>query len=221
MKRNPYYKSSVTIGFNVSDILSALVQNKKELPKEFIVKMNDTVPGIFTNDILSKIKKHVDIDTEILEQNDYLIFKNGDIKITDNAWEVARATNNHLVYHLTSDYSKVVDLIENFFKNTKKQNTKCPNYCDCCTTCVIAHNCKQQSDKKIEGKKDIFGDDKRIYDGQFITTKEKVSIYYNFVKIGYDTYNIITLDGKEYVNIEGDLYTVNTNFLGQDFIQKM
>jgi len=224
IRKNPHYEARIEV--NLSDILTSILiskDKKKEEPKEFVVKMNDSVPGIYTNSILNVIKKNTNIDEEVLETNDYLVFKkNGDIDITDDYTEIY----NYKLFYLIQDYSKVESAIEAFFKNNKKE-VKCPllNICPDhnnfhgCNICEHSRN--QQSNKKVETKKDFCSNNKKIYDGQFVTAKEKVRIFYNFVKIGYDTYDITTIGNEEYVNIEGDLYTVNTNFLGQDFIQKV
>lgn len=168
----------------------------ERLAKEFVIKINDRGP-LYTEKLGQLIKKYVGINSRVvnsLRYGDYVVFVKNDVYTDKNDDRVLDL--DLPIYKMTNDYNKIEKLINNFFKNVyvKKQAF------DICDYCPFSKKAKQQPT--------IFRD------GQYVNIKEKVSIFHTYVKVGYDIYEIDVRRGHKFVDIEGDLFEVKSDYRG-------
>jgi hypothetical protein len=174
-------------------VFTEQVAPKLQLPKEFAVKIDDA-GSLYLRSLISILEDKIVIDKsklQRLETGDTIVFTKEEVYVEECACTVSSLRIPKL--SLVNNYSKVVKSIENFFKNVFRSKSK-SNCCKCtCVECTCANT----------NRKD------RIYDGQYISLEEKVSIMYNYVKVGYEQYDIIELcNGKKYVAIEGEEFEI-------------
>jgi hypothetical protein len=160
-------------------------EEKKDSSKEFIVKVDDFI-GDYLESLLNVIDKYNNKGVNFnvanrIETGDYIIFTKKGVYVKEQVYE-------NKILSLVCDYYKVVDKIKNLYSNQD---------------CLPHKECKDCPYYK-SGKKNIIKD--ILYDGEYISNKEKVSIFNNFVKIGYDTYNIRK---NNKVEIDNNIYEVS------------
>jgi hypothetical protein len=174
---------------NIERCIFSIVQqkNKDKESKEFVVEVDDCI-GDYLESLLNIIEKHNSRGVNLrkasnIDFGDLLVFTKNEIYIKKNY------VSNSKVYSLVSDYYKIKEMIKNLYKDNldnlpHKDCKNCPYY---------------KSGKKFA--KQI------LFDNEYIDIDEKVSIFNNFVKIGYDTFDI----KNDLVNINGTIYEVVTN----------
>jgi hypothetical protein len=178
------------------------------LAKEFAVRIDDR-GDLYLKSLTAIMKKFININNKVvknIEFGDYILFTKADVLHEDNYYKVIKSGIK--ILSLTSEYSNVEKHVVNYFKNVyspKKEVT-----ISLCDFCPFADLCSKPEPKKAE---DI------IYDGDFVNVSEKVSIFYNFVKVGYDQYDIYDLFGSKYVNIEGDLLEIKSDRYGKKYLK--
>jgi hypothetical protein len=188
---------------NIIYIFTEQIVPKLQLPKEFAVKIDDC-GSLYLKSLINILKtKSVINKTALqnLETGDTVVFTKNEVYVEDCV--CTNLGSNITKLSLVKDYSKVEKSIDNFFKNVFKKVEK-PS---CCDYCKLQPTC-------FNTNKD------RIYDGQYISIEEKVSIMYNFVKVGYEQYDIVELcNGKKYVTIEDEEFEVKKDRLGNKYLQ--
>ena len=192
-------------------IIELVFQEKShKLPNEFVVEIDDC-GSLYTKSLLNIIKKHVEIKKSTaknIEYGDHLVFVKDDVYVEENNSAVRRL--NLPEYSLVQQYESVEKLVNNFFKNVFISKKKNHNTFDFCALCPFATFCPATSKVK----------DDFIYDGDYVSVDEKVSIFYNFVKVGYDQYDIyLTKSGKERVNIEDETFEIKRDFFGTKYLK--
>ncbi len=176
---------------NLEKCIFSMIQQKENI-KEFIVEVDDCL-GEYLESLLNVIEKYNDKGVNLrkantIEYGDFLVFTKNQVYIKKNY-----VCTSNKIYSLVSDYYKIKDLIKKLYKN----NSDCLPYKAC-------KNCPYYKlGKRV--LKDI------LFDGEFIDVDEKVSVFNNFVKIGYDTYDIYTHHGKDLVEIDGIIYEIKSN----------
>ena len=169
-------------------------ENKKE-SNEFIVEVSDC-GGSYISSLLNIInKRHSDgVDykaAKAIEYGDYLVFTKTNIYIKDgNKYNPSKCNK---ILDLIDDYYE----IENLIKKLYKKSSDYLSHNDC-------KKCPYYKASKRQMKSVLF-------DGDFVDFDEKVSIFNNFVKIGYDQYDIKDKGGKSFVNIGDSIYEVISN----------
>jgi len=170
---------------------------KEEQPREFIVEIDD--PGTdYLESLLNIIEKYnkrgIDIrKANSIEYGDFLVFTKNDIRLRKNNLFCNK------VLSLVGDYYKIENLIKKLYKDDRNLPSEACNNCP-----------YYKSAKKRNFTKEI------LIDGDFIDVDEKISVFNNFIKIGYDTYDIYDHKGKDIVDIDGTIYEVTTT----DFVVK-
>lgn len=193
--------------FNVfTEIVSELISSLNDkLPETFAIEVDDK-GSLYLKSLMNLFKKYISIDTETIkntEFGDVIFFGNNNIRRT-NIVEAVFA--NVTILSLVKDYNKVEKYVINFFENVYVAPKK-----------PVCKNCP------LFGLGYMFDhtrqDNSVIYDGTVISVDEKVSIMYNFVKIGYDQYDIINIFGRKLVDLEGTTYEVKTDRRGRKFLE--
>jgi len=209
MKNFCYNKPLATFNNPISGILSSIIEfkvAKEEIKKDFVVLIND-YGTFYTKALLDIIRKNYKngVDENLanrLENGDYLFFIKDTVKVYDGkGGSSIPYTDGLRVYCLSSEFSTIKGLIE---KNNKTK----------CEFCPFSMFNKRKSNN-------------RIYDGDVINVEEKVSIFSNFVKIGYDTYPIFgetpifPFFDEEYVSIEGEMYKVVRQLFDKAYLERV
>jgi len=169
---------------------------KSVLDKEFVIKVN-TRDDDAIDDLINLIKKYVSTKNNVIRDicyGDYLVFTKNDVRLETNDDKVADLDIN--IYKVNGNYSKIEKLIKNFFNNvyhSKKSSDKC-EYCPFRT---------KRNNSNI------------IRDGQYVRMSERVNIGWNYVKVGYETYDIYNNRKGNFVNIEGEKFEVLVDYNGQ------
>lgn len=180
-------------------------QLEQKLPEVFAIEMNDYI-GLYKKSILSLIKKYSSkFDKEVegkIQFCDTLIFDKKGVSLEKNYLRVVQA--GIPTFKLIANYDVAVASVANFFENVYNPNP--------CVTCPLQGLCGLLGLLNEEPKEN------RIYDGTRLDVSEKVQIFTNFVKIGYDQYDIHFIFGKKYTRIEGDLYEIKTDNQGKKYL---
>lgn len=194
--------NNLSIEFSV--LLAALTP---ALPEEFIVKVNDRGP-LYSKELIKLIEKYRQVNgsaTKYVKFGNYVIFEKSGVSVETDANEAADLRLP--IYKLADRYDTVVKLVNNFFQNVyKPKTTGCPFAGTMvCAACPFSNYKTKKKEPTI------------IRDGHFVNVEEKVSIMYNFVKIGYDQYDIIEdwLTGTRLVEIEGNIFKVKSDYKGK------
>jgi len=164
-------------------------QQEKNSSKEFVVEVDDC-EGDYLSALLDVINKYKGVNffaANTIRCGDFLVFTKNDIKIRKN-WCSFCGKSYSLIY----DYYKIKDLVKKLYK--KDDNLPC----DECKNCPYYKSARRNM-KEV------------LFDGEFIDIDEKVSIFNNFVKIGFDTFDIFHKHGKNLVDIDDDTYEVIVN----------
>jgi len=178
-------------------------------PKEFAVKIDDR-GKLYLKSLVELVEKHVGLSkrkVKNLETGDFVLFTKNDISVETNPF--ALVGSGITVLSLVNDHDKVLSYTRNFFKsnNLKKKTSSIYDEIDLCDVCPFSDICGSI-------------DNNIIRDGEFINVEEKVTIQYNYVKVGYDLYRIITKrNGKKYVNIEGSTFEVKNTYATGKYLQ--
>jgi hypothetical protein len=198
MKKNFGLSNLVFFGIEVNKIVTP------KFPTEFAVKIDDC-GTMYLQSLVNILKTKSPIDKSQLnrlEKGDTVVFTKNEVYVEDCPCAVSNLRVTKL--SLVKDYIKVAKSIENFFDKvfkSKKQQNNCCEYCPLQSTCS---NTRED----------------RIYDGQYITLEEKVSIMYNFVKVGYEQYDIVSLcNGKQFVVIEDEEFEIKKDRNGKKYLQ--
>jgi hypothetical protein len=172
-------------------IFSATFKQQREdnNHKEFIVEI-DTHDEDYLESLLNVVNKYKDVNiwkANKVRYGDFLVFTNKNIYVKRN-------NIYGKSYSLVLDYYKIKSLVEELYK---KDSNNLPH--KDCKDCPYYKSAKRNLEKDI------------LFDGDFIDIDEKLSIFNNFVKIGYDTYDIYNERGKKYVDIDDNEYEVIVN----------
>ncbi len=194
----------MTKQFELTDLLFVFTEKSPKLPTEFAIEIDDRGELYLQSltNILRDIKRIDKVALRRLEYGDTIVFTKNEVYVETNPRIASKLRITTL--SLVNDYNKIEKTIKNFFKNTfvgkTKEEPNCCKYCPLKSTCYNKH-------------------DDRIYDGQYISVEEKVSIMYNFVKVGYDQYDIVNLFGNQVVTIEDELFEVKKDRNGKKYLQ--
>jgi hypothetical protein len=179
---------------NIEAFIFPIYQEKEKnnsMLQEFIVEVDDPI-GYYLESLLNIIEKYnnrgVNLKTaNKIEYNDCIKFTKNDIILLN------RNYNCNKIYSLVNDYNKIVELIKNLYKKNSTDNSY--------------KNCPYYKNNKKSTTENIF------FDGVFINKNEKVSIFNNFVKIGYNTFDIYTHHNRDFVEINNNIYEIISNDL--------
>jgi len=197
MKKNFGISNLIILGIEVEQIMAP------KLPKEFAVKIDDC-GTMYLESLINILKTKSQVNKSQLnrlEKGDTVVFTKKEVYVEDNPFSVASLRTTKL--SLVKDYYKVEKAINNFFKNEFVGSKKQYN---CCNGCPFEPICSNNNTD-------------RIYDGQYITMEEKVSIMYNFVKVGYEQYDIVSFLGKQVITIEDELFEIKKDRNGKKYLQ--
>jgi len=197
------------------------------IPQEFIVSIDDISNGVKLIDIIEN-NTSLNIRKYDVSLGDYILFVKDDIRLLDiykDFNSIFREGRKHLT--LKNNYTKVKEIVNNFFRyvfTPKKKNVVTTiinsggipglNNINPFTAFEFATSpIKSTYIPKISGL---------YYDGDRLNVDEKISIFNNFVKVGYDAYEIFeTILGEKVVKIGKSIYSINEDFLGNKYIQKV
>jgi ASC-1-like (ASCH) protein len=188
-------------------ILAFIEEQKKQvivekLSKEFIVKVN-TGDSDYVEDFMELLKDYHKINNRNarkIKRGDYIVFVKNDFYVEmsdDKAYDLDLP-----VLKLTNDYTKIEKLVKNYFKNVyspKANKTSCVY-----DFCPFSKYCENAYTKR----KNI------VRNGDYMELEAKVTIGYNYVKVGYDAYTIYTTRGREFVDIEDAIFEVKDDRKG-------
>ena len=199
---------------NLIEVVTVTLEPKKEepkFPKAFAIEIDDVL-GLYKLSLLNRIKKATSkFDKNIankINYGDYLVF-------SEKGVELEKDFRNLLfkgtpVIKLVKDFEKAYDTVENFFTNVYKPKTS-P-----CDNCPLAAVCKAALGM-IEKQEPI-----KVYDGEFISVEEKVQIFTNYVKVGYDTYPLFMYKNKVVFKTEDAVFEVKRDgIFGKQYIQEL
>lgn len=205
----------MTTNFNIFAELTAVINTATtKLPNEFAISVDDQGKS-YTRSLVSLLKEYITVDSDTVKNTtfgDVILFKNNNVKLV-NIFEAA--FNNVPILSLVKDYIKVERYVTNFFENVYIA----PKKANACTFCPIANLCGLNIGKFCIDKPINHSDNRIIYDGSVISVDEKVQIMYNFVKIGYDQYDIVNFFGRQFVDLEGTTYEIKTDRRGRKFLE--
>lgn len=180
---------------NINTCIFAAFQQKKEEEKKetsFAVQVDDSI-GFCLSELLKTVNKYKKVDflkaDSLVSKGDILVFTKDDVRVTSVSSYLMHSRLDIPVYSLVNDYFEIVSKVEKLYKKNlpHKECEGCPYY---------------KTSREI---RDIF------FDGDFISSDEKVSVFNNFVKIGYDTYDIYKKNNTKVVNIDNIIYEVIKN----------
>lgn len=197
----------MTKQFELTDLLFVFTEQKSspKLPKEFTVEIDDR-GELYLQSLTNFLKTYSRVDKSALrklEYGDTIVFTPKEVYVET---DIRKASKLKLVsLSLVNDYNKVEKAVRNFFTNVfVGKSNDMPS---CCKNCPFSTTCYKK-------------DNTIIYDGEYISVEEKVSIMYNFVKVGYDQYDIITTySGQQLVTIEDELFEVKKTRGGKKYLQ--
>lgn len=191
---------------SILSVLAAFTQVENNLPKEFAINVDDR-GQLYLKSLIEMMKKNISVNNNTVKKvkyGDIIVFADNDVTREDNYREVVR--RGIPILSLVTEYDKVEKAVKNFFKNVYK-----PVKINPCVGCPMFGLCAEL--QKAESKSNI------IYNGEYISVDEKVSIFYNFVKVGYDQYDIYEVFGSKFVDIEDEVFQVKTDRCGKKFLE--
>lgn len=192
--------------YKLSDVLLVFTEEKtQKLPTKFTVEIDDRGYAYLESlqRVLKSSARTIKSAVNNLEYGDTIVFTPEEVYVETDIRKASKLRLTSL--SLVNDYNKVEKAIKNFFNNVFVGKT--PKVPSCCKNCPLFATCSNQHED-------------RIYDGQYITIEEKVSIMYNFVKVGYEQYDITSLfTGQQVVAIEDELFEVKKDRNGKKYLQ--
>jgi hypothetical protein len=196
----------------------------EKLPEEFAILLDGPFSSV--NDIFNIIDDNANLDLKQVgrvTEDDIILFTKNDIRVLNDTENILF----DVVYSKVKKYKTSKDLViikkvlNNFFNNvfTKNKNNKKYDQPIPTTWVGVLVYDDINEDWKREVKKH---DTTRYYDGQQLNVEEKISIFSNFVKVGYDAYEIYeTCLGTRLVKIGKTVYEVDTDLFGRKYLQKV
>jgi hypothetical protein len=191
------------INFN---LFAAMVANildvEPKMPEKFAVYVDDK-GRMYINALAKVMEKYTSINSNTVKNTkigSVIIFGDNNV-VLGNKYDAAEAGLRTM--SLSKEYEQIVKFVENYFENIYNP---IPKVCQDCPLAVLCGLCT-----KVTNTPQRRNINETIFDGDFVSMDEKVSIFNNFVKIGYDQYNITNLFGVEVVKIEGVLFAVGTS----------
>lgn len=203
------------------DFLTIIIEGTnsepKKLDKEFVVKINDRGTKYIDalveliedyKPVLGKVAKKIKFGT-------YISFEKNQVSVLTDSNELDELEDLN-VYKLVENFSKVEKLVKNFFNNVYQE--KKTTSCDSCPLKPICDALDILEEIQALPKKRV---NNIILDGEYITVEEKVSIFTNHVKIGYEQFKIREnrFTGTKYVTIEGLKFYVKRDWYGNKYLQ--
>lgn len=167
--------------FNPVDLL-----NKEEKGIKFAIKNTDLI-GLYSEALLSRIAANTKIkDNTKWNYGSYLVFSADDIVVAKG---YERVPYKIKVYDVIEDYENIP--LESYFKYDFKKDEKSLNCKGCaCEDCPFKAKRKSYDERRV------------VYNGTWINSEEKVTIFNNFVKIGYDTFTIRNIKGVKFIQLD-------------------
>lgn len=194
--------------FNIFTALVADILNMEaNIPEKFAVYVDDK-GRMYINALEKIIRKYVSTNSNTVKSTkigSVIIFGDNNV-ILGNKYDAAEAGLRTM--SLSKEYDQIVKYVENYFENIYNPIPKV------CQNCPLAALCEERLSQINFCTKNTNTTPQRrnineiIFDGDFVSMDEKVSIFNNFVKIGYDQYDIIEFLDKKVVEIEGILFEI-------------
>ena len=197
----------------ISGLIIDVVALKKEEPKikNFIIFIDDML-GLYKNSLMFQLKKHSknfnDNAVKNVKYGSYLYIHD---KKADIMYDVRDLVFQGIpMLSLVKDYEKISNLLEEVYID-KKDNL--PLVCKNCPLNTICGILKDL----VEEEKPL-----KVYDGEFISVEEKVQIFTNYVKVGYDTYPLFMYKNKVVFKTEDAVFEVKRDgIFGKQYIQEL
>lgn len=170
----------------------------EKLPEEFAILLDGPFSSV--DDIFNIIDDNANLDLKQVgrvTEDDIILFTKNDIKVLNDTENILFDVVHSKVkkYKTSKDLVIIKKVLNNFFNDDINEAWK------------------------REVKKH---DTTRYYDGQQLNVEEKISIFTNFVKVGYDAYEIYeTYLGTKLVKIGKTVYEVDTDLFGRKYLQKV
>jgi ABC-type proline/glycine betaine transport system ATPase subunit len=192
----------------------------EKLPEEFAILLDGPFSSV--DDIFNIIDDNANLDLKQVNrvtEDDIILFTKNDIRVLNDTENILFDVVHSKVkkYKTSKDFIIIKKVLNNFFNNvfTKKKNNKKYDQ-PIPTICVGALTYNDINEAFLSYDKT------RYYDGQQLNVEEKISIFTNFVKVGYDAYEIYeTCLGTKLVKIGKTVYEVDTDLFGRKYLQKV
>lgn len=192
----------------------------EKLPEEFAILLDGPFSSV--DDIFNIIDDNANLDLKQVgrvTEDDIILFTKNDIKVLNDTENILFDVVHSKVkkYKTSKDLVIIKKVLNNFFNNvfTKNKNNK-----KWVGVLVYDDNKFNINEAWKRGVKNH--DTTRYYDGQQLNVEEKISIFSNFVKVGYDAYEIYeTCLGTRLVKIGKTVYEVDTDLFGRKYLQKV
>ena len=201
-------------------------------PNEFIITFDSL--DYSGNTILNEINDRVKLDinhVNNLKLNDQVLFTKDNIRVLSN-YEIFFYNNIKIYSALNDFYELYKTIIPNFFKKIFKSKKKevsintaliditCPLEDAIYNSIFSTGTIYRTNTTSInDSKPGISG---RYYDGDRLNVSEKITILNNYVKVGYDAYEIYNdIYGYKYVVIGGTKYVVDSDVRNNKYLQKV
>lgn len=211
--------------------------SKKSKRAPFLVVNTDRKNGKYINKLVKEIRKHhldeadFGIDLSYIQPLDIIIFGDAassedyDVRVTDDKDEVneldGRKFKSSKTFDLVEDWDEVIRQLEKYANNNYSYTR--PRDLICCT--VEERKQQQRRERKNKKSHTIYAISGNV---DIIDTsleeewrEKKVTIFCNFVKIGYNMYDIyVDLCGNEFI-FYGKRKTklfVNTSIWGEKYL---
>lgn len=109
-------------------------------------------------------------------------------------------------YYLSNDVSKILRHIEYYYES---------RYELACQDCDYKYDCPlYEEEERVEDRKVC----EVVFDGQFINNSEKVSIFKDIVKIGYNFYEIKKHMGEKVIFVGDNIYKISADKNNNKFL---
>lgn len=199
----------------------------KKFATEFIIDIDDR-SNAYLSSLLTTINGYSELDRKItsgIKYGDSLLFNTSGVNLLTESEDSLHYLYQTKRIGIVAKYTDAIDHVKNFFKNVYVAPKKVTTTYFCPFSCVAQEKPKEVTVLDLlNGILNIKSEPKtpsKIYDGDRISVKEKVSIFNNFVKVGYEVYSIHTIRGDEYVVIGDITYEVNRTCFGKDYLTKV
>jgi len=199
----------------INDIILGLFVNAQQheerlFPKEFEIILDDRTNA---RRLFSLINSYISLNDvkERAELDDVITFKKDDIYLHEGS-------RCGIYFSVRREYSYIEQLLRNFFKTfiPKKKKIEpiqvvlgCPfmssGLMGCATTPI--NNTRLSN---------------RYYDGDILNLEEEIHIFPDFVKVGFELYEIWSTDyNTKIVKIGRSTYKVDQDLIGRKFLEKI
>ena len=192
----------------------------EKLPEEFAILLDGPFSSV--DDIFNIIDDNANLDLKQVgrvTEDDIILFTKNDIKVLNDTENILFDVVHSKVkkYKTSKDLVIIKKVLNNFFNNVFTKNKNNKKWVGVLVYDDNKFNINEAWKREVKNH-----DTTRYYDGQQLNVEEKISIFSNFVKVGYDAYEIYeTCLGTRLVKIGKTVYEVDTDLFGRKYLQKV